>query len=171
MLGLGERRQCDKGVTLIELAVVMAIIAIIAMFMSPGLGEWAAGFRVRGTSKDLADALQLARVKAISDVVEYKVELDLDNQAFSVWRGNARQGSTSWPTQEGTTITLPRRVTINNVDGTSAGTVDRVFRPDGSATGFANTTSTIFVENESNNRYRVVISQTGVIRVSEGWGG
>jgi prepilin-type N-terminal cleavage/methylation domain-containing protein len=171
MLGLGEGKQRDKGVTIIELAVVMAIIAIIALFMSPALGEWATRFRVRGASKDLADALQLARLKAISDVVEYKVELDLDNQRFSVWKGNARQGSTSWPTQEGATITLPRTVAINNVDGTTSGTVDRVFRPNGSASGFANTTSVIFVENESNDRYRVIISQTGVIRMTEGWGG
>jgi hypothetical protein len=88
-----------------------------------------------------------------------------------VWKGNARQGSTSWPTQEGATTTLPRTVVINNVDGTTSGTVDRVFRPNGSASGFVNTTSVIFVENESNDRYRVIISQTGVIRVTEGWGG
>ena len=58
MLGLGEERQCDKGVTLIELAVVMAIIAIVAVFMSPALGEWLPGFRLRGATKDLTDTLQ-----------------------------------------------------------------------------------------------------------------
>ncbi|OGP52542.1 MAG: hypothetical protein A2Y65_02310 [Deltaproteobacteria bacterium RBG_13_52_11] len=172
MMKIGVRRHSEKGVTIIELAVVMAIIGIMALFMTPSIGEWAARFRVKGATKDLADALQLARLKSISDVVEYKILLDLDNRQFSVWKGNQRQSSTAWPTQEGTTITLPSGVTIT-VDGTTAGTIDRIFRPDGTALGTGgfggvggNSTSTIALNNPSNDQFQIIISRTGAVRVN-----
>jgi prepilin-type N-terminal cleavage/methylation domain-containing protein len=173
MIGQGASRHSQKGVTLIELVVVMAIIAIMAAFMAPSIGEWAAGFRLRGAGKDLADALQLARLKAISDVVEYKVQINLNNQQVGVWKGNLRQGSTSWPTQEGTTITMPSGVTITNVDGTTAGTIDRIFRPDGTALGTGGfggvggtSTSTITLNNSRNDQYLITLSRTGAVRVN-----
>ena len=171
-MGRGVKRHPEKGVTIIELAVVMAIIGIMALFMAPGIGEWATRFRVRGAAKDLADAMQLARLKAISDVVEYKVQLDLDNRQFSVLKGNARQASTSWPSQEGTTITLPNGVTIT-VDGTSTGIIDRIFRPDGTALGTGgfggvggNSTSMITLNNPSNDQFQIVVSRTGAVRIN-----
>ena len=167
MSGFGEIRTCNKGVTMIELAVVMAIIGIMGLFMSPALGEWAAGFRVRGASKDLADALQLARLKSISDALEYKVELDLDNQQFRVLRGNLRRNSTSWPTQEGSTITPPRGVTIDNIDGNTSGVHDIIFRPDGMTTA----TNTVAINNADGDSYQVTISQTGRVNTEEGCGG
>lgn len=167
MSGFGGIRTSNKGVTLIELAVVIAIIGICALFMSPALGEWAADFRIRGASKDLADALQLARLKSISDAVEYKVELDLDNQQFSVWRGNLRRNSTSWPAQEGSTITPPRGVTIDDIDGNSTGVHNIIFRSDGMATA----TSTVAISNEDGDSYQVNVSQTGRVSTEEGCGG
>ena len=167
MIGLGEISKNNHGVTMIELVVVMAIIGIMGLFMSPALGEWAAGFRVRGASKDLADALQLARLKSISDAVEYKVELDLDNQQFSVWRGNLRRNSTSWPTQEGSTITPPRGVTIDNIDGNTTGVHDIIFRPDGMTTA----TNTVAINNADGDSYQVTVSQTGRVNTEEGCGG
>ncbi len=172
MIARGVRRQSERGVTIIELAVVMAIIAIMALFMTPSIGEWAARYRVKGATKDLADALQLARLKSISDVVEYKVQLDLDNQQFSAWKGNQRQGSTAWPTQEGTTITLPSGVTID-VDGTTAGIIDRIFRPDGTALGTGgfggaggNSTSTITLNNPRNDQFQIIVSRTGAVKIN-----
>ncbi len=152
---------------MIELAVVMAIIGIMALFMSPALGEWAGRFRVRGVTKDLADVLQLARLKSISDGVEYKVELNLDNQQFSLWKGNARRNSTSWPTQDGSTISPPRGVTIDNIDGTTTGVHNIIFRPDGMTAA----SNTIAIHNEKGDSFQVAVSQTGRVSTEEGCGG
>jgi prepilin-type N-terminal cleavage/methylation domain-containing protein len=173
MLGLGEGRQREKGVTIIELAVVMAIIAIIALFMSPALGEWAARFRVRGTSKDLADTLQLARIKAISTGNQYRVRLNINTgggaETFVLQENDPVGG---W-IDEGATKNLSTGVNIDRIDpgNITAGNIDRTFKADGTASGWAGTTSIIYVDNQTNDQYRVIISQTGVIRVIEGWGG
>lgn len=151
----------NKGFTVIEFAIVLAIIAIMALVMTPALGEWATRFRIKGATRELADTFQLARLKAVSNRVQYKVQLDLDSRAFVLQKGP------SWD-REGSVITLPRGVEINNVDGTTSGTVDRTFRTDGSATGFAGTTSIIYLQNDRNDQFQVIISQTGCVRVSGG---
>jgi len=159
---MGARSNSEKGVTIIELVVVMAIIAIMGLFMSPAVGEWAGRFRVRGATKDLADALQMARLKAISETVEYKVEVDLDDQEFSVWKGNARRNSTNWPAQEGSTISPPRGVTIDNVDGNTAGVHDIIFRPNGMTTA----NNIILIRNPDGDQFQVTVSQTGCVRTN-----
>ena len=167
-MGLGGQKRSDdqnQGVTMIELVVVMAIIAIIGLFMSPALGEWVAGFRVRGASKELADTLQLARLKAISTRNQYRVRLNINSGTGT--ETFVLQAGPGW-SNEGSTITLPTGVNIDNIDAVNAGTVDRIFNADGMATGFG-TTSTIFIENERNDQYRVIISRTGMIKMREGW--
>jgi type II secretory pathway pseudopilin PulG len=54
------------GVTLIELAVVMAIVAIMGLFLAPAIGEWIDNFRIRQAGRDVSSDLQFARMKAIS---------------------------------------------------------------------------------------------------------
>jgi Tfp pilus assembly protein FimT len=152
---------------MIELAVVMAIIGIMALFMAPSIGEWAAGFRLRGASKDLADTLQLARIKAISTGNQYRVQLNINNGAGT--ETFVMQAGPSW-TNDGASITLPTGVNIDNIDGVDAGNVDRTFNTNGTAMGWAGTaTSIIYIENQRDDRYRVIISQTGVVRMMEGW--
>lgn len=168
MIGLGEKRNFNnKGFTIIELGLVMAIVGIMALFMSPALGEWVTGFRMRGATKDLTDTLQLARLKAISTSNQYRVRLNInsgtDTETFVL---QANDGG--WA-NEGSSITLPTGVNIDNIDAVTDGTVDRTFNTDGTATGLGGTTSIIYVTNQRNDQYRVIISQTGMVRMSEGW--
>ncbi|MBW2040084.1 MAG: hypothetical protein JRI46_10940, partial [Deltaproteobacteria bacterium] len=53
----------------------------------------------------------------------------------------------------------------------NTGVINRIFRPDGSVTGFGgSTTSIIYLKNARNDRFRVVItSSTGGVRTSKGW--
>ena len=172
MKGRGVTRQAERGVTLIELVVVMAIIAIMALFMVPSIGEWTAGFRLRGGTKDLADTLQLARLKAISTGNQYRVRLNLNNgsaaESFVLQENDPTLG---WTT-EGATITLPKGVNIDRVDpgGIQAGNLDRTFNTNGTASGWAGSaTSIIYIENQRNDQYRVIISQTGMVKMRESW--
>jgi type IV fimbrial biogenesis protein FimT len=55
-----------KGITLIELVVVMAIIAIMAAFMAPSIGEWVQNYRIKQAARSLASDFQFAKMQAIS---------------------------------------------------------------------------------------------------------
>lgn len=168
---MGVRGNSEKGVTIIELAVVLVIIGIMGLFMSPAVGEWAAGFRLRGTAKDLEDTLQQARLKAISTGNQYRVQLNINsgssNETFVLQEDDP---DTSW-TNDGPAITLPKGVNIDNIDGVTGGNINRTFRANGTAYGWAagSPTTSIFIENQRNDKYRVIVSQTGIIRMREGW--
>jgi prepilin-type N-terminal cleavage/methylation domain-containing protein len=69
---LSEDRQ-EKGLTLIELAVVMAIVAIMGLFLAPAIGEWVDNFRIRQAARDVSSDLQFAKMKAIGSGVRYTV--------------------------------------------------------------------------------------------------
>jgi type IV fimbrial biogenesis protein FimT len=59
------RRRCvQRGVTLIEVMVVLGIAAILLAFAVPGFREFVARNRLDGASQDLLASLQLARSEA-----------------------------------------------------------------------------------------------------------
>jgi prepilin-type N-terminal cleavage/methylation domain-containing protein len=63
---LGVKGNSEKGVTMIELAVVLAIIGIMALFMTPGLGEWVQNYRIKQAARNMASDFQFAKMKAVS---------------------------------------------------------------------------------------------------------
>ena len=56
----------EGGFTLIELAVVMALVAIMALFVAPAIGEWLDNFHIRQAGREMSSDLQFAKMKAIS---------------------------------------------------------------------------------------------------------
>jgi prepilin-type N-terminal cleavage/methylation domain-containing protein len=56
----------EKGVTLIELVIVMAIIAIMGLFMTPSIGDWVQNYRIKQAARNLSSDLQSAKMQAIS---------------------------------------------------------------------------------------------------------
>jgi prepilin-type N-terminal cleavage/methylation domain-containing protein len=69
-------RKGKRGVTLIELVVVMAIIAIGAVLVAPNIGAWIPNYRLRGATRDVVSALRTAQMKAISYNTEYQIVFD-----------------------------------------------------------------------------------------------
>lgn len=58
-------KQGERGVTLIEIAVVLAIVGIMALFMAPAIGEWIDNYRIRQAGRQMSADLQFAKMKAI----------------------------------------------------------------------------------------------------------
>lgn len=163
----------ERGVTLIELAVVMAIIAIMGLFLTPAIGEWLDTYRIRQAARDIVSTLQLAKMRAISTRHEYRVIFDVDNNTYKTNKGNSASGSTSWGLDDGVQPGDEIRNVPKNVDivadaspfgfGSTAGFVE--FNPNSTATN-----SSIYLTNTKGKRYRVIVfSSTGRIRMKEGW--
>jgi type IV fimbrial biogenesis protein FimT len=65
-----------KGITLIELVVVMAIIAIGAALIAPNIGAWLPNYRLRSATRDVASVLREAQMRAISTNTQYQVSFN-----------------------------------------------------------------------------------------------
>lgn len=143
------------GVTLIELAVVVGIVAIMGLFLSPAIGEWLENYRIRQAGRDIVSHLQLAKIRAISRRLEYRVYFDVANDQYRLW---VHDGGWS-PDPEGDVLCTPRGVIITSA-GFSGG-VDRVeFNPDGTASN-----GTITIVNNQGKQYDVIVYRSGRIRM------
>ena len=71
-----RKKMNKKGVTLIELIVVMIIIAIGAALMAPNIGGWLPNNRLRSATRDIASAMRIAQTKAVSNNFQYRVNLN-----------------------------------------------------------------------------------------------
>jgi prepilin-type N-terminal cleavage/methylation domain-containing protein len=65
-----------RGVTLLELMVVLAIVAVMAAVAVPSYYAMLPHLRVRGAARDVAEALQIARMKAVARNTTYIVQFN-----------------------------------------------------------------------------------------------
>ena len=125
-----------KGVTLIELIVVMVIIAIGATLMVPGIGRWLPNYRLRSATRDIVSTMRTAQMKAISQNLQYRVSFNtadtgkLNNNYYILQHNTGG----NW-ISDGVVNSLPTGITIvsndlqdkravfNSNSTTSAGTI------------------------------------------------
>jgi len=78
------RLRSNRGVTLLELLVVVAIIGILAMLVVPNIPEIIRGHRLRTANNDIVSKLRYIRGLAISKNRELEVTIDPVKQTLSV---------------------------------------------------------------------------------------
>ena len=144
-----------KGVTLIELIVVMAIIAIGAVLTVPNLGPWMANYRLRSATRDITSNLRTAQMRAVSNNLDYQVFIA--GGSYTLQRDSL---GLSW-VNEGKANTLPTGITISNNTFPAMGTTpagSSLFRPNSSSNG-----GKIELTNTKNTRTITVSPSTGRI--------
>lgn len=142
-----------KGVTMLELAVVLAIIAIAAVLTVPNLGGWLTNYRLRSAARDVTSTLRTAQMKAVSNNVEYQVDFTGGSYALQRSTGGVF-------VNEGATKTLPSGVSINSNNFANPSN-KALFRPNSSSNG-----GTIVLQNIKGRRNTItVLPSTGRITV------
>ena len=95
-----------RGVTLLELIIVMVIIAIGSLALAPNIGSWISNYRLRSATRDVASILRTAQAKAVSSNLMYGVGFDANS--CQLYR------SSGGLSPEGGEIRLPTGIQFNN---------------------------------------------------------
>lgn len=67
--------SADRGVTLVELVIVLAILGLLASLTGPRIGQWLDDWRLRAAAERIAQTLRAARSRALYEQRAVLVEL------------------------------------------------------------------------------------------------
>jgi type IV fimbrial biogenesis protein FimT len=106
-----------KGVTLIELIVVIVIIGIGAVLFAPNIGAWLPNYRLRSAARDVVSTIRTAQMRAVSTNLAHQVSFTLP-ATYVLQYQNTLGG---W-VNDGATQTLPSGISISaiNITGNNA---------------------------------------------------
>jgi len=97
-----------KGVTLIELVVVLVIIGIAAGLIAPNLGGWLPRYRLRSATRDIVSTMRDAHMKAVSNRMQYQVNFNVGANSYIL-----RHTSGGLLFDDGPVRTAPSGITVN----------------------------------------------------------
>jgi prepilin-type N-terminal cleavage/methylation domain-containing protein len=106
-------RSNKKGITLIELIIVMVIIAIGATLVVPGIGVWLPNYRLRSGARDIVSTMRTAQMKAVSNNMQYRVNLNSGEVGANSYVLQYFNTGGIW-VNDGAIQTLPSGIIISN---------------------------------------------------------
>jgi len=160
----------NKGFTLTELMIVVAVIVILGSLSTPALLSQLSNYRLKGTARAISSTFHYARMCAASSGREYRVQFLLDTfpQRYQLQQGNLFGGSDSWANVN-VSQEIPRQVRIDHATDYKgshwSGKSILAFNPTGTASSGG-----VYLENSRGKQLSLkVSSSTGRVKTSEGW--
>jgi prepilin-type N-terminal cleavage/methylation domain-containing protein len=127
-----------KGVTLVELVVVMVIIAIGATLAAPSISKWLPRYRLRSATRDIVSTMRTAQMRAVSYNTSYQVAFTPAGPGLGTYVLQRNPGAVN----EGAIQRVPTGISFVCIPGNIV-----VFNPNSTATG-----ATVTVSNQQSQR-------------------
>ncbi len=93
--------RSEKGFTLVEIMIVVAIVSIVGIMAVSNLHGWNRHNRFVGFQRNVFTEMQEARSRAFAMRRQYRLSFDLDAETILLERGDAGSGSTVWAADRG----------------------------------------------------------------------
>ena len=149
-----------KGVTLIELIVVLVIIAIAAALAVPNIAAWLPNYRLRTATRDIVSTMRTAQMKAVSTNLEHRVQFDAEAGSYIIQRMTTAGPP---PVDDGVAQVLPSGIRFQEIDLDGADDNVAIFNPNSTSTS-----GHVTLRNKRDTEKRIVLfAATGRIRVEE----
>ena len=172
-----EGMQGKRGLTLIELIVVMCILGVMVLIAIPNIGRWLPRYRLKSAARDVASNMQLARLGAIKDNREWAIIFNVAGQSYRIISDRGPDGS--WDTADDIEERVVNLSEYRNIqfgdnghgslegdpvgDGVTFVQKRSEFNPGGTSTA-----GTVYLQNNRNGAMAIrVDSSTGIIRMSK----
>lgn len=83
----------NSGVSIIEVMVVIAMIAILGAIAIPGYIGWLPKYRLSTSARDVLSDLEFARGSAIKANASVVFEFNTDSESYNIWIDNGALGN------------------------------------------------------------------------------
>lgn len=155
-----------KGVTLLELLAVVVIIGILAGLAIPRMVNQLPHLRIKEGSRNAVSVLRVARMKAVSESIEYGVRWDEESRVFQLYLDPLGDNVTvESPTELHSSISITDSSTFQNPKVaifTPAGGLNSSCLANGISEG------KIFLSNEHGDIFEIgILASTGRIKMQK----
>jgi prepilin-type N-terminal cleavage/methylation domain-containing protein len=151
------KQMNHKGITFIELAVVLVIIAIGAALWLPNIAAWLPNYRLRSAAQDVVSTMRTAQMRAVANNIQYRVNFNAGEIGATNSYILQRNSGGMW-INDGAVQTFPAGIAVN---------IDQL--PAGRAVFNLNSTSTagsVTLQNAKGAQRRITLtSATGRVRI------
>ena len=114
-----------RGITLIELVITLAIVAVLSVMVVPGLGRWVREYRMKRVVRQIVSRMELAKIMALKSNLEHRIAFDPGGGTFQI---ESRPNPSGDWTLDGRVFQVPHQVPFQvNVSAIK-------FNPHGTAT-------------------------------------